>query len=70
MLIGNYPLEYLELVREAGEIVGKNSRIRTHTNVYAPILDHWCVIEMGHYLESYREDPYLIGLNWVCQMVR
>lgn len=50
-----------ELVREAGEIVGKEARVLGYTNVYAPILDVVRDPRWGRTLECYGEDPYLIG---------
>ena len=50
-----------ELVREAGEIVGKEARVLGYTNVYAPILDVVRDPRWGRTLECYGEDPFLVG---------
>ena len=50
-----------ELVREAGEIAGKEAKALGYTNVYAPILDVVRDPRWGRTLECYGEDPYLIS---------
>lgn len=49
------------LVRQAGEIAGKEAKALGYTNVYAPILDVSRDPRWGRVLETYGEDPYLIG---------
>ena len=49
------------LVRQAGEIVGKEAKALGYKNVYAPILDVARDPRWGRTLECYGEDPYLIA---------
>jgi len=49
------------LVREAGEIVGREAKALGYTNVYTPILDIARDPRWGRTLESYGEDPFLIA---------
>jgi len=49
------------LVREAGEIVGREAKLIGYSNVYAPILDVCRDQRWGRTLECYGEDPYLVG---------
>jgi len=49
------------LVRQAGEIVGKEAKLLGYTNVYAPILDVVRDQRWGRVLECYGEEPFLIG---------
>ena len=49
------------LVREAGEIVGREAKLIGYSNVYAPILDVARDPRWGRTLECYGEDPYLVG---------
>src|SRR5580698_8194688 len=49
------------LVREAGDIVGREAKALGYTNVYAPILDIARDPRWGRTLESYGEDPFLIA---------
>lgn len=49
------------LVRQAGEIAGREARALGYTNVYAPILDAARDPRWGRVVECYGEDPYLIG---------
>jgi len=49
------------LVREAGEIVGREAKLIGYSNVYAPILDVARDQRWGRTLECYGEDPYLVG---------
>ena len=50
-----------ELVREAGEIAGKEAKALGYTNIYAPILDVVRDPRWGRTLECYGEDPYLVS---------
>ena len=50
-----------DLVREAGEIAGKEAKALGYTNIYAPILDVVRDPRWGRTLECYGEDPYLIS---------
>lgn len=56
------------LVRQAGEISGKEAKALGYTNVYAPILDVARDPRWGRVLECYGEDPYLVA-EMGCQMV-
>src|ERR1700744_1231844 len=49
------------LVREAGEIVGREARALGYTNVYAPILDLARDPRWGRTLECYGEDPFVVA---------
>ena len=49
------------LVREAGEIVGREAKALGYTNVYAPILDLARDPRWGRTLECYGEDPFLVA---------
>lgn len=49
------------LVRQAGNIVGKEAKALGYTNIYAPILDVARDPRWGRVLECYGEDPYLVG---------
>lgn len=49
------------LVREAGDIVGREAKALGYTNVYAPILDVARDQRWGRVLECYGEDPYLVA---------
>ena len=50
-----------ELVRQAGDIVGKEAKALGYTNVYAPILDLARDPRWGRTVESYGEDPFLVA---------
>ncbi|MBO4340678.1 MAG: glycoside hydrolase family 3 C-terminal domain-containing protein [Bacteroidales bacterium] len=50
-----------ELVREIGEITGREGRLLGYTNVYAPILDVGRDQRWGRYEEVYGEDPFLVS---------
>jgi beta-glucosidase len=50
-----------KLVREAGEIVGREAKALGYTNVYAPILDLARDPRWGRTLECYGEDPFLVA---------
>lgn len=49
------------LVREAGQIAGREAKALGYTNVYAPILDLARDPRWGRVLECYGEDPYLVA---------
>ena len=49
------------LVREAGEIVGREAKALGYTNVYAPILDLARDPRWGRTLETYGEDPFVVA---------
>ncbi len=49
------------LVKEAGEIAGKEAKALGYTNIYAPILDVARDQRWGRIVECYGEDPYLIA---------
>ncbi len=50
------------LVRQAGEIAGREAKALGYTNVYAPILDIARDQRWGRTLECYGEDPFLIAV--------
>lgn len=50
-----------ELVRQAGEIVGREAKALGYTNVYAPILDVARDQRWGRVLECYGEEPFHIA---------
>ena len=52
------------LVRQAGEIVGREAKALGYTNVYAPILDPARDQRWGRVVECYGEDPFILP-NWV-----
>lgn len=49
------------LVRQAGEIIGKEAKALGYTNIYAPILDVARDPRWGRVVECYGEEPYLIS---------
>ena len=49
------------LVRQAGQIVGREAKALGYTNVYAPILDPARDQRWGRVVECYGEDPYHIA---------
>lgn len=49
------------LVRQAGDIVGREARALGYTNVYAPILDLARDPRWGRVVECYGEDPFLVA---------
>jgi beta-glucosidase len=49
------------LVKRAGEIVGREAKALGYTNVYAPILDPARDQRWGRVVECYGEDPFLIA---------
>jgi beta-glucosidase len=56
------------LVRQAGEIVGREAKALGYTNVYAPILDIARDPRWGRVLETYGEEPFLataLGIEMV-----
>mgnify|MGYP001545356847 CR=1 FL=1 len=50
-----------ELVREIGRITGSEGRALGYTNVYSPILEVARDPRWGRIVESYGEDPFLVG---------
>jgi beta-glucosidase len=50
-----------ELVRQAGETVGREAKALGYTNVYVPILDPARDPRWGRVVECYGEDPFLIA---------
>lgn len=50
-----------DLIREIGRITGEEARALGYTNVYSPILDVARDPRWGRTVESYGEDPYLVG---------
>ena len=50
------------LVREAGEIAGREAKLLGYHSVYAPILDVARDQRWGRMLECYGEDPYHVGV--------
>jgi beta-glucosidase len=50
-----------DLVMAMGRVIGKEARSLGYTNVYAPILDLARDPRWGRTVESYGEDPYLVG---------
>lgn len=50
-----------KLVRQIGEITGKEGKALGYTNIYAPILDLARDPRWGRTVECYGEDPYLVG---------
>lgn len=49
------------LVRQAGELVGREAKALGYTNIYAPILDVARDQRWGRVVECYGEDPFLIA---------
>jgi beta-glucosidase len=49
------------LVRQAGETVGREAKALGYTNIYAPILDVARDQRWGRVVECYGEDPFLIA---------
>lgn len=49
------------LVRQAGETVGREAKALGYTNIYAPILDPARDQRWGRVVECYSEDPFLIA---------
>jgi len=50
-----------ELVRLAGQVVGREGKALGYTNIYTPILDVSRDQRWGRVVETYGEDPYLIA---------
>jgi beta-glucosidase len=50
-----------QLVRQAGQTVGREAKALGYTNVYAPILDPARDQRWGRVVECYGEDPFLIA---------
>lgn len=50
-----------DLVLKAGQIAGREAKALGYTNVYAPILDLARDPRWGRVLETYGEDPFLVG---------
>jgi beta-glucosidase len=49
------------LVREIGRITGREARALGYTNVYSPVLDLARDPRWGRTIETYGEDPFLVG---------
>ncbi len=49
------------LIRQVGEITGKEARALGYTNIYSPILDIVRDQRWGRTVECYSEDPFLAG---------
>ena len=49
------------LVRQAGQMVGREAKALGYTNIYAPILDPARDQRWGRVVECYGEDPFLIA---------
>ncbi|NKF22136.1 glycoside hydrolase family 3 N-terminal domain-containing protein [Solimonas marina] len=49
------------LVRQIGEVTGREARALGYTNVYSPVLDVARDPRWGRTADSYSEDPYLTG---------
>jgi beta-glucosidase len=56
------------LVREIGRVTGREARALGYTNVYSPVLDVARDPRWGRVIESYGEDPFLIGALGVEQV--
>jgi beta-glucosidase len=52
---------YKQLVRQAGQTVGREAKALGYTNVYAPILDPARDQRWGRVVECYGENPFLIA---------
>lgn len=50
-----------DLVRKAGQMVGREGKALGYTNVYAPILDLARDPRWGRVVETYGEDPFLVA---------
>lgn len=57
-----------ELVREIGRVTGREARALGYTNVYSPVLDLARDPRWGRTIESYGEDPFLVGALGVEQV--
>lgn len=49
------------LVREIGRVTGREAKALGYTNVYSPVLDVARDPRWGRVIESYSEDPFLVG---------
>ncbi len=49
------------MVRQAGEMVGREGKALGYTNIYAPILDLARDPRWGRVVETYGEDPFLVA---------
>ncbi|MDQ8205016.1 glycoside hydrolase family 3 N-terminal domain-containing protein [Pelagicoccus sp. SDUM812003] len=49
------------LVREIGRVTGREAKALGYTNVYSPVLDVSRDPRWGRIIESYGEDPFLVG---------
>jgi beta-glucosidase len=56
------------LVREIGRVTGREARALGYTNVYSPVLDLARDPRWGRVIESYGEDPFLVGALGVEQV--
>lgn len=56
------------LVREIGRITGREARALGYTNVYSPVLDLARDPRWGRTIETYGEDPFLVGTLGVEQV--
>jgi beta-glucosidase len=56
------------LVREIGRITGREARALGYTNVYSPVLDLARDPRWGRTVETYGEDPFLVGALGVEQV--
>ncbi len=50
-----------ELIREIARVTAKEANVLGYTNIYAPILDIAQDPRWGRVVETYGEDPYLVG---------
>ena len=50
-----------ELVREIGRVTGREARALGYSNIYSPVLDVARDPRWGRIIESYGEDPFLVG---------
>ncbi|WP_184331865.1 glycoside hydrolase family 3 N-terminal domain-containing protein [Povalibacter uvarum] len=50
-----------QLVREIGRVTGREGRALGYTNIYSPVLDLARDPRWGRVIESYGEDPFLVG---------
>lgn len=50
-----------DLVRDIGRVTGREAKALGYTNVYSPVLDVARDPRWGRIIESYGEDPFLVG---------
>ena len=50
-----------ELVREIGRVTGREAKALGYSNIYSPVLDVARDPRWGRIIESYGEDPFLVG---------